>query len=561
MKNSVKYVILASAFVLSVAMSSIIALLPNMAQAAVSGQNGKIVFNRLDDPEDGFDVFSINSDGSSYTNITNDGASAYSNVSRDGSKITYMAFAGETYDIVIADSTGNNRQVLTQGYYPRFSPDGTKIIYGAPADEDVEWAVINTDGTGQTNLGIAPSFGNDMVFANFVAWSPDSTKIAFAEVVDNMPQIFVMNSNGTGRTQLTTGVGLYANFSNDGTKIYYVGINEGTEMVGLYSTNVDGSGSTKLFDLPGGFEPYEFFISPDENKFLYADGNPDIEAIDVYTGNMDGSDVTKILDDMEIQDVPAVFNWSPDSTKLAFSMFVDDQADVFTVNSDGSGLTNLTNTPQYFEVFLYSSHNWASTPGGAVEDSDGVDSGIENAAPNQGDANNDGIPDSQQPHVTSLPLSSGPNAGTYISLSAPSGTTITAAALQQATELASQDTAFDYTLGLTAFTVEGVTPGSTIPIELYYYTSQSPDSLTPRKYNPNTQAFTTLSTQTETTLTQETINNQPVLKLSYQLTDGGTLDLDNQANGTIEDPVGLASQTTGSANTGLQTHWLLGVRN
>ena len=38
---------------------------------------------------------------------------------------------------------------------------------------------------------------------------------------------------------------------------------------------------------------------------------------------------------------------------------------------------------------------------------------------------------------------------------------------------------------------------------------------------------------------------------SYHITDGGELDIDNQQNGTIVDPVGLGVTTVGAPNTGL----------
>ncbi len=187
-------------------------------------------------------------------------------------------------------------------------------------------------------------------------------------------------------------------------------------------------------------------------------------------------------------------------------------------------------------------------------DSDGVPDSVEDAAPNNGDGNNDGTPDSEQSNVTSLPIPTGSNAGTYVTLVVPAGTTLTTAAIEQATSLATKDTAYNYPLGLVSFTVSNLTPGSTIPIELYYYTNQQPNSFTPRKYNTNTNTYTTLSTvaQSQTSLTQTTINNQQALKLSYQLQDGGPLDQDNQANGTIIDPIGLAQASVGVPNTGLR---------
>jgi surface protein len=184
-------------------------------------------------------------------------------------------------------------------------------------------------------------------------------------------------------------------------------------------------------------------------------------------------------------------------------------------------------------------------------DSDPIPDSVEDAAPGNGDGNNDGTPDSEQSNVTSLPITTGSNAGTYVTLVVPEGSTLTTTAIDQATTLTSKDTAYNYPLGLVSFTVTSITPGTTIPIELFYYTNQSPTTFTPRKYNTTNQTYTTLSTQTQTSLTQTTINNQPVLKLSYQLEDGGTLDQDNIANGTIIDPVGLAEATVGVPNTGL----------
>jgi CSLREA domain-containing protein len=51
-------------------------------------------------------------------------------------------------------------------------------------------------------------------------------------------------------------------------------------------------------------------------------------------------------------------------------------------------------------------------------DADGIDNDIENAAPNKGDGNNDGILDAEQPHVVSLV---NPVTGQYVTLVAPEG--------------------------------------------------------------------------------------------------------------------------------------------
>jgi TolB protein len=43
----------------------------------------------------------------------------------------------------------------------------------------------------------------------------------------------------------------------------------------------------------------------------------------------------------------AALAWSPDGRKLAFTSDRDGNAEVYTINSDGSGLRRLTNNPEY----------------------------------------------------------------------------------------------------------------------------------------------------------------------------------------------------------------------
>ena len=53
------------------------------------------------------------------------------------------------------------------------------------------------------------------------------------------------------------------------------------------------------------------------------------------------------------------------------------------------------------------------------------------------------------------------------------------------------------------------------------------------------------------TFTLLTIDGQSVLKATYSITDGGALDQDGLADGTITDPVGLATVAVNAPNTGL----------
>jgi hypothetical protein len=81
-----------------------------------------------------------------------------------------------------------------------------------------------------------------------------------------------------------------------------------------------------------------------------------------------------------------------------------------------------------------------------------------------------------------------------------------------------------------------------------------------RKYNTTNHTYTTI---TDAVITRMTIDGENVIKVTYTVTDGGVLDEDGSANGTIVDPAGLAvlgstvstpaTTTTQVPNTGLPT--------
>ena len=85
---------------------------------------------------------------------------------------------------------------------PAWSPDGTQIAFmcRSPINNIFEVCVMNTDGTGQTQLT------TNSVFDGTPTWSPDGTKILFqrgATSVPSVAQLWLMNPDGTDQTQLT----------------------------------------------------------------------------------------------------------------------------------------------------------------------------------------------------------------------------------------------------------------------------------------------------------------------------------------------------------------------
>ncbi|MCA9344327.1 hypothetical protein KC946_00660 [Candidatus Saccharibacteria bacterium] len=131
-----------------------------------------------------------------------------------------------------------------------------------------------------------------------------------------------------------------------------------------------------------------------------------------------------------------------------------------------------------------------------------------------------------------------------VSLSVPTGTTLISSSAVSPTSIAN-DANMSYPLGLVDFSMT-VSTGSTQTIELTFVTDLTPSEVTARKYDTTTEEFTDVP---GATITHTTLDSKPALLLTYQITDGGLLDQDNTANGTIVDPVGLA---TVSSTTTLQ---------
>ena len=114
---------------------------------------------------------------------------------------------------------------------------------------------------------------------------------------------------------------------------------------------------------------------------------------------------------------------------------------------------------------------------------------MEDGGPNNGDGNNDGIPDNQQDNVTSLPNAVDER---YVTLSSPEETNLAAV---QAGDNPSPDNAppgVDFPVGFFEFTVQGVIPGGSTTVTLflppgatantYYKFGSTPDNATPHWY-------------------------------------------------------------------------------
>lgn len=252
--------------------------------------------------------------------------------------------------------------------------------------------------------------------------------------------------------------------------------------------------------------------------------------------------------------VTPTFAWQAADQADTYQLLVASNADFSTIVINESGLNGTTFTPgtaldtsttYYWKVIAVNGSGSTLSEGrqfttAGPDDNDGIDQSIEAAAPNGGDANDDGTSDDQQANVTSLV---DPVTNQYAVLQTAGCPTNNNVSIAPHTA----DGGYTYPAGLMDFTLTCADDGDDATITLYYY-GVDPDGLVLRKYNSTTHEYQNIP---DATITKETIAGQSVAKVVYTITDGSALDDDGIANGTIVDPIGLAQAVIpGAPSTG-----------
>ncbi len=316
-------------------------------------KNGLIAFDC------GYHVCTVMPDGSRFTDLIEPYdkdvvLAAYGPVfSPDGSKIAFRGYnhqgsssgGGANYDTYVMNSDGTGVTNLTtspedvnSGFSQvdaQWSPDGSMIAY----EGDDGLYVMNADGSDQRKLadGGPP------------AWSPDGSRIVFSMGADHGADLWTIHPDGSGLAQLTQSPKWdeLATWSPDGSRIAFLRGNA------IYVVNQDGTGLSVLAYIKG-VDPFQPQWSPDGTRLVFEAEVPvsrDMRAnnernFDIYSVNADGTDLAAIAHDPNLDENWPV--WSPDGTLIAFGAtdnlgpLNDGTWDLYVMRPDGSGTRQLT---------------------------------------------------------------------------------------------------------------------------------------------------------------------------------------------------------------------------
>ena len=280
-------------------------LVPGRAAATMPGQNGRIAFSS--DRNGTQDLWVMDADGSDQALLHSDPVDQYPPYPAWAPSGDEIAFTGEyrptdrQMDLFRIGAAGGAVLQVTfgnrSGVSPTWSPHGDRIAFSSLG------ALYVTDlSSGDDPMILTPPGEGEL--DAFPDWSPDGSLIAFARARDLSPtsghaNLYLVEPGGAQARALTTGTTGFdetPSISPDGQTIVFahrIGLQSD-----LYTVPVAGGAPTLLTDTP---------------NFLEQDPT-----------------------------------WSPDGTKITFGgkvFHAGADYDIYTIDSDGGNLTQLTSSP------------------------------------------------------------------------------------------------------------------------------------------------------------------------------------------------------------------------
>jgi len=275
---------------------------------------------------------------------------------------------GQEQVYLINPDESDRRLLANDAETGQWSPDGTKLACCG--------GVMNPD----TGIVGPPTFDllqllypDRLLFCN--VWSPDGASLACeggfldknAEGVSQLQGIYTVRSSyGTNLHRVTSntepnGDDCPSDYSPNGKRLLFTHASDTSYEIA--TVKPDGSGLVQITPDGMNFDFCSGSWSPQGNEILFSAHVPATDRSTLWLVHSDGTDLHQIPvpgcggtrnlpDGSRNPDAVACFqpSWSPDGTKILFGrQRGSEQSDAYIVNPDGSGLFQLTHTPDISE--------------------------------------------------------------------------------------------------------------------------------------------------------------------------------------------------------------------
>lgn len=207
------------------------------------------------------------------------------------------------------------------------------------------WQIVgmNADGSDEISLTTTGAYSRP-------AWSPDGQQLAIRIDIEMGSGIAVMNVHrengkllGTPPIAVSQGFADGPRWSPDGTRLVYV-TSEGSGGWVTYVMELSSASTARVPGIPENATNPDW--SPDGNQIVFSNYiDPNEQLRDLYVINTDGSGLVQLTNTPAVDEDEPI--WSPDGQKIVFTAYEKQESgdinkDIFIMNRDGTGVYRVT---------------------------------------------------------------------------------------------------------------------------------------------------------------------------------------------------------------------------
>lgn len=309
--------------------------------------DGTVITFNSDRENENEDVYVMSADGSNLTKLTHfdksNETTGPGGWSPDGTKIAFVSNINGNDDIYVTSAEVFQPQLVLADeksdlQFPSYSPDGKYIVFqSALPDKSGEIRLYDTENR-QTrvllrteNADLAPVF------------SPDGSQIVFQNKIESNTEICLINADGSGFTNLTQNSArdVMPTFSLIGREVIFASDrNRGSGHFDLFAISLDDGSTRQIYANDAGMSVSPVASPTGEIVFMNDKEDGQTGNFEIFKiGGEAGSAEQRLTFRRRYDGQPAI---SPDGKRIAFVSNGDGNAEIYLMNTDGTGLLRLT---------------------------------------------------------------------------------------------------------------------------------------------------------------------------------------------------------------------------